>query len=146
MYYTPVCGTLGSGLVDRVQMMNGTGDHGVLKHADQKGPSEVQYGLLYSLGNITYPGRSGDRTNSDVAGDKCMINAIATLKQARKMHMPLDASEVSKNVRHYMRHAKLSYNKVIVILFWGRNRYTTLLKPYLLRELAVRFLPAACWK
>ena len=101
---------------------------------------QVPYGVLYSQGNSTHPGRSGDRKNSDVTGDQCMVSAIATLKQARKMHMPLEVGEVAKNVRAYMRHAKLLYDKVVVILFWGRRRYTSLLKPYLMRELAVCIL------
>jgi hypothetical protein len=94
-------------------------------------------GSMYGQSNETVPGRVGVRQNADIPGDHCMASAFTTLKRAREIHQVPDAHEVARVVRAHLNSSNERYNKVVAVIFWGRRRYTSLLRPYLMRELAV---------
>ena len=91
---------------------------------------------LISQGGKEHPGRLGHSAVPDRADVNCIANAARTLRLARKFHKTADPVHVASRVRAYMKQRSLLFDRIVVLLFWGRERYTSLLKPYLMRELS----------
>ena len=86
---------------------------------------------LIDQGGNTHPGRvvvSAPVIKRD--GASCVASAASLLKLSRRLHTTPDPVRTAARVHAYLRQPQLSlYDRIVVLLFWGRKKYTSLLKP-----------------
>ena len=64
---------------------------------------------------------------------------ILVCKLAQTYHKSLDPTVLAARVRSYLKAGSFAFDRIAVLLFWGRSKYTSVLEPYLVRELLELF-------
>ena len=74
-----------------------------------------------------------------LSAERCLQNAVSALARDRvkRRYAPDPPLQVSSRVRGEIG-PSAQYDSIVALIFWGRARYTSILQPYLERELVQR--------